>query len=127
MGKPTKSLLVGILAATAGVIVGRVQAVRFEHQVELLQKTCVADGERIAKETGPPSFRLTCDPVELATSSGTLVGVQQDIATAQRQAWAWKQWPVRVSAGVGGLLAVPWIWYFLLRRIRELREAIVGR
>jgi len=56
-----------------------------------------------------------------------LKGIQDRIVKAQREASASKQWPYIVAEWILGLSLLPWAWYFLLRRIQELREAIVGK
>ena len=38
-----------------------------------------------------------------------------------------KSWPPVVAAVIAVLSALPWLWYFLLRRIAELRAAIGGK
>ena len=38
-----------------------------------------------------------------------------------------EQWTLPTAAVVLGFAALPWLWYFLLRRIRELRDAILGK
>jgi hypothetical protein len=36
-------------------------------------------------------------------------------------------WPYTLAAAIAGVLALPWCWYFFLRRVKELREAILGK
>ena len=36
-------------------------------------------------------------------------------------------WTRRVAVVMLAMLATPWLWYFLLRRIAELRVAILGK
>ena len=69
-----------------------------------------------------------CDPGELAKGVyEDARGLQADVRQAQMALLRWQRWPSRIAILGFGLLAVPWTWYFLLQRIRELREAIIGR
>jgi len=45
----------------------------------------------------------------------------------QRQGERWLEQATVIAIGVLVLSAIPYAWYFLLRRIRELRDAIVGK
>ena len=116
----------GLLIAAGTIGLGYIQTGRFEQRVETFRIACVEQGQRMAKDLGN-SFILDCDPTELAASSSAHVGVQNDIAVTQRRLWAWKQWPAPIAVVIGGVLAMPWSWHFLLRRVRELRDAIIGR
>lgn len=54
----------------------------------------------------------------------------QPAASADRSG-TWLQfaerWTLPAAAVVLALSALPWLWYFILRRIRELHDAIVGK
>lgn len=51
------------------------------------------------------------------------VGKVPDAAAISRS----KRWPMRGAAVIAILGALPWAWYFLLRRVAELRAAIGGK
>lgn len=70
-------------------------------------------------------FVLTCDAASLALSDD-LIGIQAEIRTKFNQRKHSQSWPFLVSALVALISGILWFWYFLLRRIRELREAIVA-
>lgn len=72
-------------------------------------------------ETDP----LVCDPDELSTD--TLTGVQAKIVSAHQATRASQSWPIPAALILLGIGTVPWLWYFLLRRIAELRSAIGGK
>lgn len=76
-------------------------------------------------------FKPICDPVELGRFNGKLVGTQEELASAQRELWQWnrhwKRWPISGGLAITVFFALPWVWYFLLRRVRELREALIGK
>jgi hypothetical protein len=101
--------------------------------VQELHKACLVEGEAEAQRQGTFSalvnaFRgkLQCDPVELA-KSGDHVGIQGQLAVAQLDVWRWSDWPLIAGVAIVLVCSVPWLWYFVLRRIRELREAITGK
>lgn len=68
---------------------------------------------------------LVCDASTLARL-GNNVGIQADIVKAHWAAIASRDWPIPAALFVLGVSVLPWLWYFLLRRIAELRAAIVG-
>jgi hypothetical protein len=73
---------------------------------------------------------LICDAEWLASAerdSETLVGIQARFAAENRRLSDYERWPYVLAARVLAFSGVPWAWYFLLRRIRELRDAIIGK
>jgi hypothetical protein len=133
LDKPTKVLIAGILAGTLVYGVGQVNAVRLERRVQGLQRACVAETEAEAKKRGTFSAltsifsgKPTCDPVELARSSGYL-GIQGELAAAERDVVPWADWSPIAATAILVMCCLPWLWYFFLRRIRELRKAITGK
>jgi hypothetical protein len=68
----------------------------------------------------------SCDPVTLATA-GEVSGIYAELLEADRTLAASRSWHTGpVAFVVLCLSALPWAWYFLLRRIAELRSAIGG-
>jgi hypothetical protein len=133
LDKPTKILIVGIFAGALTYGLGQVNTHRLERRVQELQRACVAEGEADAKRPGPFSVltnifggKPLCDPVELARS-GSHAGIQGQLATAELEVLRWANWPLIACIAIQLTCTVPWLWYFFLRRIRELREAIVGK
>jgi hypothetical protein len=78
---------------------------------------------------GPPKDPedvLSCDSVTLEIGdAGDLKPVQMQILVAEAKS-KYYDWPARAAWVVALLSAVPWLWYFLLHRIAELRGAITG-
>lgn len=106
---------------------------RLERKVQELQSACVAEAEAEAREQGTLSAltsifsgKATCDPVELARSKG-YIGIQGQLAAAERDVLRWANRPLISGIAIPLICCLPWLWYFFLRRIRELREAIVGK
>jgi hypothetical protein len=133
LDKPTKILISGIFAGALIYGLGEVNTFRLERRVEELQRACVAETEAQAKKQGTFSAltslflgRATCDPVELARSSG-YIGIQGELAVTERDVLRWANWPPIAGSVISLACCLPWLWYFVLRRIRELREAITGK
>jgi hypothetical protein len=133
LDKSTKVLIVGIFAGALTYGLGQMNTHRLEHRVQELQKACVAEGEAEAKGQGTFSAltnifggKPLCDPVELARSTGH-VGIQGQLAAAEIDVRRWASWPLLGGIAIPVTCCLPWLWYFFLRRIRELREAIVGK
>jgi hypothetical protein len=86
------------------------------------------------------SFHSDCDWKTLANNSGSSIAIDHDIAAAfapvgiqaaivnaQQAVAASETWPIPAALVLLGIGATPWLWYFLLRRIAELRSAIAGK
>ena len=133
MDKPAKILIGGIIAGALTFGLGEMNTLRLERRVQELQRACFAETEAEAKKQGALSAlasifsgKMTCDPVELARSE-SYPGIQGQLAAAERDVLRWANWP-RISAiAIPLVCSLPWLWYFFLRRIRELHEAILGK
>jgi hypothetical protein len=133
LDKPAKILFGGIFAGTLIYGLGVMHTSHLERRVQELQKACVAETEAEAKKQGAFSAlasmfsgKMTCDPIELARSN-SYTGVQGQLATAERDLLRWDSWPQTSGIAIPLLCSLPWLWYFLLRRIREFREAVLGK
>lgn len=100
-----------------------------QYLVELEQKSTqisgyASDGKHLW-ENDP----LVCNAAELVRGDGTatFVGLQADIVNAYRTAQSSYAWPKLVALALVCLGAVPWVWYFLLRRLAEVRRALSGQ
>jgi hypothetical protein len=92
MDKPTKTLILGVLLAGAAISLGYFETHRLEQKVDAFRIACVEEGQKEAKQKGSLSAiaaehggTLLCDPLELARSGDAHVGVQQELAVAQRR------------------------------------------
>ena len=133
MDKPAKILIGGIFAGALVYGLGEMNMLRLERRVQELQRTCVAETDAEAKKPGAFSAlasifsgKMTCNPVELARSDG-YTGIQGQLAAAERDVLRWANWPQISSIAIPLVCSLPWLWYFFLLRIRELREAIGGK
>ena len=133
LDKPLKILIGGIFAGALIYGLGEMNTFRLERKVRELQRACVAETEADAKKQGTLSAltsifsgKATCDPVELARSNA-YAGIQGQLAAAERDVSRWASWPKISGIAIPLMCCLPWLWYFFLRRIRELREAIFGK
>jgi hypothetical protein len=133
LDKPAKILFGGIFAGALIYGLGVANTSRLERRVQELQKACVAETEAEAKKQGTLSAltsifsgKMICDPVELARSD-SYTGIQGQLAAAERDLLGWDNWPQISGIAILFLCSLPWLWYFLLRRIREFREALLGK
>ena len=66
-----------------------------------------------------------CDPLDLFSVSGSPVGVQKQIMETYSQR-DWFDFSLVIGGWLFAILAVPYSWYFLLRRLREFTRAMTG-
>ena len=93
---------------------------------ELLLKLKSTDWEFPSRPDSFEGISPNSKFIQLDRSSPN-VGVQAEIVTTQRAIWRWERWPYAAATLVALLSGLPWAWYFLLRRIRELRDVIAGK
>lgn len=127
--KPTIILVGGALAAALVFGIGKANTYRLEANLRNLQTECIEEGK---KETLAKSFGgiLICDPMDLYLSESSKnphVGIQAKVVAAQKDVFGSEKWFLPVAIVLLVMSALPWFWYFLLRRIRELRDAILGK
>ncbi len=127
--KPTIILLGGVLAAALAFGIGKANTYRLETNLRNLQTECTEEGK---KETLAKSFGgvLICDPMDLYLSESSKnlhVGIQAKVVAAQKDVLRSEDWVLPVAIALLAISALPWFWYFLLRRIRELRDAILRK
>ena len=130
MDKPTRYLIVGFVISTLICTVGYLTSIYEKSQVRSLVEKCNAETSGDPK--GPwlnyQKIPLVCDPATLSELGvSDPVGIQKEIVAAQSNAGRTFDNAIIVASIVFGIFAIPYSWYFLLCRIRELRDAITGR
>ncbi|MCG7979766.1 MAG: hypothetical protein JAZ17_11730 [Candidatus Thiodiazotropha endolucinida] len=127
MEKSTKYLLTGFVIAIVISIGGYITQLREESQLETLVTKCEAEnksapkGPWLAYQTAP----LVCKPSELSSLSiADTVGIQKEIVTASMSLGNIFKQSVMIALCILLLFSLPAIWYFILRRVRELAKAI---
>ena len=128
---PTKIVALGVVLAALVIGGGKLNSHRIELKLRDLQADCHAEARQedamSPKSTGG-HWETICDPEELEDLSlKETVGIQAQQLTALRELQASESWPIPTAIGVLFFSALPWVWYFLLRRIRELHDAITGK
>lgn len=124
MTKPTKIFLIGIVLAAFSFGGGKAYEFWLSKNLRDLEAECVREG----KENPPDRFPgiLVCDAESLSNlESG--VGIQAGIVEAKQSLTAFTGLPLVIAFSIAILFALPFAWYFLLQRVRELKEAIVGK
>lgn len=122
MDKLTNLMVSGATVAAIIASAGAFNTHRLESRIHDLESACISIPEA-KKEI---DFRPICDAASLA-SLNNLTGVQAEIVATQRAISDSSGWPYILAGLIFVLTGLPWAWYFLLRRIRELRDAILGR
>ncbi|WP_431273460.1 hypothetical protein ACQ858_14845 [Variovorax ureilyticus] len=130
MVKGARALVVGL--AGAAVMCGFGYFRNWQHERQLMQaiERCEAEEVVERKQTGL-DLRLFCNVFEIDELKGKgtqLVGTQKEIAdlldeSRQRAPYLW----YALGALVLVVFAIPYLWYFLLRRLREVRDALTGK
>ncbi len=96
MEKPTKIFIGGALCAALVAGVGWLNTARIKSNLLKLEAQCAEDGKRERERTGL-DLTLLCDGATLE-STGSLVGIQEQIANAHRD--------IRNSPAMPGLIAI---------------------
>jgi hypothetical protein len=108
---------------------GLINEHRLESKVRNLEAECVEEGKRNKLESG--RLTLICDAEWLASAehdSEALVGIQARLAAENRRLSDYERWPyVLVRCRSFGFFCCTGGLVFLSRRIRELRDAIIGK
>lgn len=132
MKSTTKVLLIGLAFAASIVAAGSWRAERLADRLSALVEECSANPEpweHVKNIPAPPAGYvldpLVCDPDEL-TRLGVREGLQGQIVDAHFAALAADEAPWFWAGIVTVLCAIPWSWYFLLRRLGEIRSALAG-
>jgi len=128
MNKPTKIFIAAAVTGSLLIGGGWLRTRNLEHRELVLVTTCKAEDAK-AKAAADPYAKmgtLVCDPDDLESLEQT-AGIQAEMVEAHRAAKASRLAmlvPALVLLCIG---AVPWLWYFLLRRVAELRSAVSGK
>ena len=147
MDKPTKSLIlgtgVGLFIVAGAYAVAVYETSHITRLVEQCKSKPVVhgyeprseveklhDGEKATSRAWePPEVKADrCDPAALARlGTDGLLGVQKEIAVAQSNLGVKVNSALWAAGAIFALFSLPFVWYFLLRRIRELSNAIAGK
>ena len=129
MERPLKLLLGGFATSALLFAVGQGLVAHLESKVRRLEADCLKEF--------PPSLRATqewavlCDAKELHAKrlphALPAIDVQHQLVAAQQDVLRVERAVLPLAAVTCVFLALPWTWYFLLRRLREVASAIANR
>ncbi len=125
---PAKIFIIGIAFAIIITASGLFYINKLNSNLRQLETECSAQDDHAASkwEGKDIKWETVCDAETLkAINSNT--GIQARIVTLYNEIQTIKQWPITVSATILLFSFIPWAWYFILKRIKELREAILGK
>jgi len=128
MSKPAKVFFLGVVLSLIVMAVGYALDKREQAALGALIAKCKTETMGAPKvpwhkyQEAP----LVCEPAELVDYPD-LIGIQKEI----RQSY-WGRgddffWSKLLAVLLLGVFALPYAWYFLLRRVRELVKAITGK
>jgi hypothetical protein len=122
------------VAAGAVLVAGDLNAQRLGHREAKLQAACEAQLAKAKadqpKDDDSPLDGLPdppCDAHSLLADNIGWNGLRGEILDAHAAAAASRSWSKLAAPTIAVLGALPWTWYFLLRRVAELRAAIGGQ
>lgn len=141
MDKQTKYLSAGVTLAVLILLGGYATSIYDNSQLSSLVEKCKTEGaqasksrlltdeEVIAKAKAPwLDSPLVCDPDVLSKlRTGDEVGIQKQIIESQATSGHMFNDAKFIALFVFLLFSSPYAWYFLLRRIREVRDAVTGK
>ena len=121
-------LVAGAVICGLVVGVGQLRVLQLQDHLREFRAKCAEESDKTMKES-ELDFQLLCDPAELRRmqTDRPAPGIQGQLVDTQRSLNRWQQIPIFIGLGVLVFLGLPYCWYFVLRRIRELREAIIGK
>ncbi len=123
MDRQTKYLLVGATLAVCILLGGYVASIYENSQLSSLVEKCRAQAAQAPNGKG-----LVCEPNVLFKLVGENdIGIQKQIVESLSTSERTFDNAKYIALIVFILFCLPYGWYFLLRRIRELRDAVAGR
>lgn len=120
----TRILLAGTILSGIIFGLGQMHLLNQRSSLELLVEECRALGQSSFGDAP------VCDPLELYVNRSTdnpVFGIQGNIVSAQESIWNSEYWAAVVPFSILIFSLLPWLWYFLLQRIRELSNAVMGK
>jgi len=128
MSKPAKIFFLGVVVGLIVLAVGYTLDKREQSALDSLIAKCKT--ETMGAPKGPwqkfQDVPLVCEPAELLIYPD-IIGVQKEVRQSYLGRGDYFFWSQLLAVLVLGVFALPYAWYFLMRRIRELVEAITGK
>lgn len=128
MSKPAKILFIGVLVSLVVLAVGYLLDRREQFALDALIAKCKTETMEAPK--GPwqkyQEAPLVCEPTELI-GYPDLIGIQKEVRQSYLGRGDYFSGSQLLAVLLLGVFALPYVWYFLLRRVRELVKAITGK
>lgn len=130
MSKPIKLFFLGVTIGLLALGVGYISSQRNVSKLNELVEKCNA--EVMQAPQGPwlnwQKAPLVCDPSELySVRTNELKGIQKEIAEFDLSRNDLFEASKIIAIFSVIVFSLPYIWYFFLRRVRELRDVISGK
>ncbi len=126
-------MLIGLVAAIGiGILTYSVRVAPERRSLERLVQECTKPNPfdqfdpPSSEPQGKDSPKLVCDP-QVLQSLGGATGIQRELVDVQGRIDNIKEDAAGIALIVLLLFSLPYLWYFLLRRIKELRDVLAGR
>ena len=130
MDRNTKILLGGVVIAASVVGIGYAASrIAYSHVSDLAAQ-CESQNARTTTSKSQVGWvPLVCDPEILMETSvdEPKVGIQTQMIDTQLQGERWHEQATVIAIDVLVFSAIPYAWYFIPRRVRELHDAIAGK
>jgi hypothetical protein len=135
MDRQTKSLLVGTGLALLILIAGYMTSIYDNSQLSSKVEKCKTMNVQAAQAPKNPklppwavAIPMVCEPDSLAKLRvDDAAGIQKQIVEALASSGKTFNYAKIIAPLTFLLFCLPYAWYFLLRRIREFRDAIAGQ
>ncbi|WP_286978181.1 hypothetical protein [Pseudomonas sp.] len=122
MSNPIKIFLAGLAIAFLVLIGQLANTYRLESILKELQAQCIEEGKNDKTEWA--DFELVCDAGSLGVNS---TGIQKKVVEANSKVKQSRVLPYNIVAIILAIFTAPLAWYFILARIRELRDVLAGK
>ena len=126
INRPLTSLMIGIVLVCSAVAGDWLYSRHLVAQLNRLVAECKHQAAH--EQSLPHGFTLLCEPSDLEDLEQPvdvpMPGVQGEIVAAKERLESKPTWPAPLAALLAVVLSLPWLWYFLLNRLRELRNAL---
>ena len=131
--RPTKFLLFGVVLGIIALVTGYTMSHYYSGMTDTLVEECISENNK-PTAAGVPRWTqapLVCNVPKLVSAARVansgLVGIEAKIVEAHRLSNAWLNRAHMLGGVLIGIFALPYGWYFLLRRIKELSNALLGK
>ena len=128
MSRPAKIFFLGVVVSLIVLAVGYALDKQQQDALDTLIAKCKT--ETMETPIGPwqkyQEAPLVCEPTELI-GYPDIIGIQKEVRQSYLGLGDYFLWSQLLAVLLLGVFGLPYVWYFLLRRVRELVKAITGK